>query len=91
MARCKHRAYRPKIDIRQQAAYNIRTMTQKKTDEAGLELVLAKVTRAQLAKALEIKRQNLTRWKRVPPHHVAKVAELTGIPREDILPSLYAS
>lgn len=59
-------------------------------DETGLALVLTKATRAQIAAHLGIKKQNLTRWKRVPSHHVAKVAELTGVPREKILPSLFA-
>lgn len=61
-----------------------------KTDEEGLALVLSKITRADIARGLGIKKQNLTRWTRVPPHHVAKVAELSGIPREKILPSMYA-
>lgn len=60
------------------------------TDEDGLELVLTLVTKAELARGLGIQKQNLTRWKRVPPHHVAKVAELTGLPREQILPSMFA-
>ena len=60
------------------------------TDEDGLTLVLTLVTKAELARGLGIQKQNLTRWKRVPPHHVAKVAELTGLPREQILPSMFA-
>lgn len=61
-----------------------------KTDEEGLALVLTMVTRSQIADYLGIKKQNLTRWTRVPPHHVPKVAELTGLAREQILPSMYA-
>lgn len=61
------------------------------TDEAGLALVLSKITKADLAKGLGIKKQNLTRWKKVPPHHVPRVAELTGLSREQILPSIYAA
>lgn len=59
-------------------------------DEAGFELVLTKLTRAEIARGLGIKKQNLTRWKRVPPHHVAKISELTGLARADILPSMFA-
>ncbi len=65
-------------------------MSKKHTDEDGLALVLTKVTRAEIARHLGIKKQNLTRWTRVPPHHVVKIAELTGLAREDILPSMYA-
>ena len=61
-----------------------------RTDEAGFELVLTKTTRAEIARHLGIKKQNLTRWKKVPPHHVKGVAELTGLSRDYILPSLYA-
>lgn len=61
-----------------------------KTDEEGLALVLTKTTRAEIARVLGIKKQNLTRWKRVPSHHVAKISELTGLAREQILPSLFA-
>lgn len=61
-----------------------------KTDEEGLKLVLTIVTRSEIARHLGIKKQNLTRWTRVPPHHVVKIAELTGLSREDILPSMFA-
>lgn len=61
-----------------------------KTDEEGFALVLTKITRAKIAEGLGIKRQSLTRWTRVPPHHVVRLSELTGIPREYILPSMYA-
>jgi transposase-like protein len=65
-------------------------MKKPKTDEEAFALVLTKTSRAEIARALGIKKQNLTRWKKVPPHHVAKVAELTGLPREYVLPSLFA-
>jgi len=61
-----------------------------KTDEDGFALVLTKTTRAEIARHLGIKKQNLTRWRKVPPHHVPKISELTGLAREQILPSLYA-
>jgi len=61
-----------------------------KTDEEGYALVLTKTTKSQIANHLGVKRQSLTRWKRVPPHHIAEVARLTGLPREYISPSLFA-
>lgn len=61
-----------------------------KTDEEGLALVLTKVTKAEIARRLDIKKQNLTRWKKVPPHYVAQISEMTGLPREYILPSVFA-
>lgn len=65
-------------------------MKKTRTDEEGFALVLTKTTRAEIARHLGIKKQNLTRWKKVPPHHVKGVSELTGLPREQILPSMYA-
>jgi len=65
-------------------------MKKPKTDEEGFALVLTKTTRAAIARHLGIQKQNLTRWKKVPPHHAKAVAELTGLPREYVLPSLYA-
>lgn len=65
-------------------------MKKPKTDEEAFALVLTKTTRAAIARHLGIQKQNLTRWKKVPPHHVAKVSELTGLPREYVLPSLFA-
>ena len=61
-----------------------------KPDEEGLALVLTKTSRAEIARHLGIAKQNLTRWKKVPANHVSKVAELTGLSRAEILPSLFA-
>ena len=61
-----------------------------RTDEEGLALLLTKTTKADIARHLGIKKQNLTRWKKVPPHYVAQLSELTGLPREYILPSVFA-
>ncbi|HWW61838.1 MAG TPA: hypothetical protein VN181_10760 [Thermoanaerobaculia bacterium] len=61
-----------------------------RTDEEGLALLLTKTTKAEIARHLGIKKQNLTRWKKVPPHYVADLSKLTGLPREYILPSLFA-
>jgi hypothetical protein len=61
-----------------------------KTDEEGLDLLLTKVTKAQIAAHLQIKKQNLTRWKAVPAKYVPELSKLTGLPREYILPSVFA-
>jgi len=61
-----------------------------RTDEEGLALLLTKTTKAEIARHLGIKKQNLTRWKKVPPHYVGDLSKLTGLPREYILPSLFA-
>jgi hypothetical protein len=61
-----------------------------RTDEEGLELLLTKVNKAQIAAHLGIKKQNLTRWKAVPAKYVPPLSELTGLPREHILPSVFA-
>lgn len=65
-------------------------MADQKTDEAGWQAVLKVTGKSELARGLGIKKQNLTRWKKVPPHHVSKVSELTGLPREVILPSMFS-
>jgi hypothetical protein len=58
-------------------------------DEQGLDLLLTKATKAEIAKHLGIAKQNLTRWKAVPPKYVPQLSELTGLPREYILPSVF--
>lgn len=65
-------------------------MKKPKTDEQGLKLLLTKAKKADIAKHLGIAKQNLTRWKKVPPHHVGPLSELTGLPPGYILPSLFA-
>jgi hypothetical protein len=66
-------------------------MTKKpKTDEEGLELLLTKMTKAEIAAHLGIKKQNLTRWKAVPAKYVPDLAKASGLPREYILPSIFA-
>lgn len=74
------------------------------TNAEGLTLVWTKIYPAELArqlseKALErhgpgagktISRAATTKWKAVPLDRVNDVAEITGIPREHILPEVYA-
>jgi hypothetical protein len=78
------------LDRRVNSCFTLLHMKKPKTDEDGFELVLTKTTRAEIARHLGIKKQNLTRWRKVPPHHVPKISELTGLARDQILPSLYA-
>ena len=65
-------------------------MKKPRTDEEGFALLLTKVSKAQIAAHLGIRKQNLTRWRAVPPKYVAQLSELTGLPREYILPSVFA-
>jgi DNA-binding transcriptional regulator YdaS (Cro superfamily) len=44
---------------------------------------------AALALKLRLKRQAIYQWQRVPPQHVQKVEEITGIPRHRLRPDLY--
>lgn len=59
------------------------------TDRQGLLLVLEHTTKAEIAKHLGIRKQNLTRWKSVPAKYVNQISDLTGLPREYILPSVF--
>lgn len=64
-------------------------MAKPKTNSDGLRLVLTKTTRSKLAAHLEISRQAVWKWTNgVPPRFVVEVEELTGIPREEILPEM---
>lgn len=65
-------------------------MKKPRTDEEGYALLLTKISKAEIARELDIKKQNLTRWKKVPPHYVAQLSAKTGLPREYILPSVFA-
>jgi DNA-binding transcriptional regulator YdaS (Cro superfamily) len=46
---------------------------------------------ADLAKALRVHRSQVTRWNRsgVPPKHVRRVAEITGIPPHELRPDIF--
>jgi len=43
----------------------------------------------KLSKALNVSRQYLSAWKKVPLAQVSKVAEITGIPKKILRPDLY--
>lgn len=42
-----------------------------------------------IAKSLDVSRQSVAQWKRVPTKYLRKVEKLTGIPRESLRPDLY--
>ncbi len=44
---------------------------------------------SDLARALDLTRQAVSRWSRVPPKHVLKVEELTGVSRHTLRPDIY--
>jgi hypothetical protein len=59
-------------------------------NEKGFALVLTKVNRADIARHLHQSKQGVYKWTEVPFKHVLKVEELTGIPRDLILPEMAA-
>ena len=46
-------------------------------------------SRVDLARALGIKKQAITRWLRVPPSRAVKIETLIGIPRETLRPDIF--
>lgn len=69
-----------------------------KTNAEGLTLVWTRIYPAELARQLSAKagigktisRAGTAKWKSVPLDRVNHVAEITGLPREHILPEVYA-
>ncbi len=45
----------------------------------------------QIADALGLSPSTVSEWRRVPAHHVQKVAEITGIPPEELRPDVFAT
>lgn len=60
---------------------NMRAVTRKAIKQAG--------GGAKLAGALNLKRQAIYQWQRVPADHVSAVEQITGIPRHELRPDLY--
>lgn len=44
---------------------------------------------SKLARALGLRRQAVYQWDKVPPGHVLRVEEVTGVPRHRLRPDLY--
>lgn len=53
------------------------------------QLVTAVGGGAKLARALNLTRQAIYQWRRVPAQHVISVERITGIPRFKLRPDLY--
>lgn len=72
------------------------------TNAEGLALVWTRIYPAELARRLselppsaknptpKISRAGTAKWRAVPPNRVDDVAKIVGIPREHILPELFA-
>jgi DNA-binding transcriptional regulator YdaS (Cro superfamily) len=60
---------------------NMRAVTKKAVKQAG--------GGAKLATALNLKRQAVYQWQRIPADHVNTVERITGIPRHELRPDLY--
>jgi DNA-binding transcriptional regulator YdaS (Cro superfamily) len=57
--------------------------------EPSLQAVFAKTTVTKLAEHLGIVPSAVTQWRRVPAHHVPRVAAFTGLPEREIRPDMY--
>lgn len=67
-------------------------MNKPKTNAEAMALVLEIVGNpARLAEGLGLTRQLTSRWKEIPPDYAARVAEITKLPLDWILPELDAS
>lgn len=68
-------------------------MAKPKTNREGLDLVFSKISRPELAAALDVTKQALYQnaWKyEVPFKYLLDVERITGIPRDCILPETAA-
>lgn len=65
-------------------------MSKKITDEAAFAKLLKKHSKAEIAKFCGLPRQSITRWTTVKSNYVAVLSEKTGIPKPELLPSLFA-
>lgn len=61
-----------------------------KTNAQGLALVWTRIYPAELARQLGISRAAAGKWTEVPIHRVNAVAAIISIPREHLLPEVYA-
>lgn len=60
------------------------------TNAEGLSLLWTKIYPAELARQLGISRAAAAKWTEVPIHRVNDVAKAVKIPREHLLPEVYA-
>lgn len=64
---------------------NSETVLRKAVDRA----IEAAGNTSQLAKRVGVTYQSIQQWKRVPAEQVAKVSEVTGIPRAELRPDIF--
>lgn len=66
-------------------------MTRKRTDREAAQALLKKHGKAGLARAAGLKhRQSADRWgSAIPAKYVVKIAESLGIPKSEVLPSIF--
>lgn len=57
--------------------------------EAAIDLIREKMGPSELARAIKIKSQAVSQWKRVPAERVLEVERATGISRHTLRPDLY--
>ncbi len=62
-----------------------------KTNKQGYRLVLQYLNKTDLAKALGVSKQLLSRWDSIPPRYAAEVADLLHLPISYIIPELESS
>ncbi len=62
-----------------------------RTNKEGYRLVLQYVNKTDLAKALGVSKQLLSRWDSIPPRYAAEVADLLHLPISYIIPELESS
>lgn len=61
-----------------------------KTNAQGLALLWERTYPAKLAGQLGISRVATSKWTAIPVNRVNDVAEIVGVPREHLLPEVYA-
>lgn len=60
--------------------------------QAGLQKALAHADSiSAIARAVGTTRQNVQQWSRVPKKHVDAIAQLTGVPKHELRPDLFAA
>ena len=59
-----------------------------KTAKEGFALVLLQINRTDLARALGVSKQLVSRWDSIPPRYAAQVSDLTHLPIAYIVPEL---
>lgn len=70
-------------------------MAKKNPDVAAYQRLLAPppegygMTKTKIAGMLGVSKQAITRWEAVPLRYVVELSQKTGIPKSDLLPSVF--